>query len=27
VGKSSGFDKPLAEIGEVTVLPVDGIKR
>ena len=27
VGKSSGFDKPLAELGEVTVLPVDGIKR
>jgi predicted Zn-dependent peptidase len=27
VGKSSAFDKPLAEVGEVTVLPVDGIKR
>ena len=27
VGKSSAFDKPLAELGEVTVLPVDGIKR
>jgi zinc protease len=27
VGKSASFDKPLAEVGEVTVLPVDGIKR
>ena len=27
VGKSAAFDKPLAELGEVTVLPVDGIKR
>lgn len=27
VGKSSAFDGPLAELGEVTVLPVDGIKR
>lgn len=27
VGKSSAFDRPLAELGEVTVLPVDGIKR
>lgn len=27
VGKSSAFDRPLAEVGEVTVLPVDGIRR
>lgn len=27
VGKSSAFDRPLAELGEVTVLPVDAIKR
>ena len=27
VGKSSSFDRPLSELGEVTVLPVDGIKR
>lgn len=27
VGKSASFDKPLSEIGDVTVLPVDGIKR
>jgi predicted Zn-dependent peptidase len=27
VGKSSSFDKPLSELGEVTVLPVDAIKR
>ena len=27
VGKSSAFDGPLAQLGEVTVLPVDGIKR
>jgi predicted Zn-dependent peptidase len=27
VGKSSAFDRPLAELGDVTVLPVDGIKR
>ncbi len=27
VGKSSAFDKPLEELGSVTVLPVDGIKR
>jgi len=27
VGKSSAFDRPLSELGEVTVLPVDAIKR
>jgi predicted Zn-dependent peptidase len=27
VGKSSTFDRPLSELGEVTVLPVDAIKR
>jgi predicted Zn-dependent peptidase len=27
VGKPSAFDRPLAELGEVTSLPVDAIKR
>jgi predicted Zn-dependent peptidase len=27
VGKASSFDKPLSEVGAVTVLPVDAIKR